>query len=61
MNNNNQHFDYQYADNSDTDKNQGITHKLALYALLGFIFLMPWADGIYDGLPKILGSSLFWF
>ncbi len=61
MNNNNQHLDYQYANNSSIDENQGITHKLALYALLGFIFLMPWADGIYDGLPKILGVLSFGF
>lgn len=42
-----------------TNENQGIVHKLALYILLFFIFLIPWADGIYDGLPRILGILSF--
>ncbi len=49
----------QTDDHGITTENQGITHKLALFALLGFIFLVPWADGIYDGLPRILGILSF--
>lgn len=62
MNNNNYSLD-----SHDTtapviiDENQGIVHKLALYILLAFIFLIPWADGIYDGLPRILGILSFAF
>ncbi len=59
MNNNNYILNQQSDDRGIITDNQGVTHKLALYALLGFIFLMPWADGIYDGLPRILGILSF--
>ena len=59
MNNINQHLNHQYSGDTSIDNNQGVIHKLALYTLLSFIFLIPWADGIYDGLPRLLGVLSF--
>jgi O-antigen ligase len=60
MNNNNYILNHHQTDAQGiTTESQGITHKLALFSLLGFIFLMPWADGVYDGLPRILGVLSF--
>ncbi len=38
---------------------RGIIYTLALYAVLFFIFLIPWADGLSDGLAKLFGIIAF--
>ncbi len=52
-------LNHQNDDQGTATENQGVTHKLALFSLLGFIFLIPWADGIHDGLPRIMGILSF--
>lgn len=37
----------------------GIIHKLAVAAVLSFIFIIPWGDGVWDGLPRMFGILSF--
>lgn len=37
----------------------GLIHKLALFSVLIFIFLIPWGDGIWDGLARVFGALSF--
>jgi len=39
----------------------GLIHKIATIAVLSFIFLIPWGDGVWDGLPRIFGILAFGF
>lgn len=36
-------------------KDHGLIYKISLYSLLAFIFTIPWADGVFDGLARIFG------
>jgi len=40
-------------------KGYGLIHKLALYSVLIFIFLIPWGDGVWDGLARVFGILSF--
>lgn len=33
----------------------GLIHKLAWWSILGLIFLLPWGNGLWDGIAKIAG------
>ena len=39
----------------------GIIHKLAWWLTLLLIFLLPWGNGLWDGIAKIVGLLLFAF
>ena len=46
-------------DFSNDPGQNGIIYKLSLYSLLAFIFTIPWADGVSDGLARIFGILSF--
>jgi len=37
----------------------GLIYKITLFFLLIFIFLIPWGDGLWDGLSRIFGTISF--
>ena len=37
----------------------GIVYSLALFAVLTFIFLIPWGNGLWDGLTRVFGILAF--
>jgi hypothetical protein len=40
-------------------KNTGVIRILSLTSVLFFIFLIPWGDGVFDGLPRFAGILSF--
>jgi len=42
-----------------TDQKQGLIYNLSLFFLLLFIFFIPWADALLDGLVRIVGIIAF--
>lgn len=40
-------------------ENYGLIHRFALISVLIFIFLIPWGDGLWDGLARIFGIVSF--
>ena len=40
-------------------KELSLIHKVSLYSVLCFIFLIPWGDGIWDGLARVFGILSF--
>ncbi len=42
-----------------TNSNHGLIHSVALFAVLTFIFLIPWGDGLWDGLTRVFGILAF--
>lgn len=39
----------------------GLIHQLAWWSLLAFIFLLPWGNGLWDGIAKVVGLFTFAF
>ncbi len=42
---------------SDSAKKTDLITKLTLYMTLLFIFLLPWGDGLWDGLPRVAATA----
>ena len=41
------------------NSNRGLIYSLALFAVLTFIFLIPWGNGLWDGLTRVFGILAF--
>jgi len=50
---------FSYNTHQLTDNKQGLIYKLSLFSLLLFIFFIPWADSLLDGLVRIIGIVAF--
>ncbi|MCK5901743.1 MAG: O-antigen ligase family protein [Cocleimonas sp.] len=58
LNPSNQNIAYLNFGSNDLE-NSGIVRTLSLAAVIFFIFLIPWGDGAFDGLPKLGGIISF--
>jgi O-antigen ligase len=59
MNSSNNIYASGNSDYIGVKESRGLIHVLALMATSVFILLIPWADGVHDGLPRILGITVF--
>ena len=52
---------YRFDDVNVVKPSMGLIHKLAWSSVLIFIFLLPWGNGLWDGIAKVVGLFAFAF